>query len=136
MKPLQAVLVLSSSFLCISAITFDNANSAYSTLQQWYNNSNGLWIPSTGWWNSANCITVIADLALIDNTVKTQAAGVFAETYVKAQIYNLQMQKVTGNDWLIHCYYSDFWPFFPQGWSLPSSLQTDGFLNRYVVATC
>lgn len=40
-------------------ITLDTSirrlEAAYSTLQQWYNVSNGLWIPSTGWWNSANC---------------------------------------------------------------------------------
>ena len=40
-------------------ITLDTSigrlETAYNTLQQWYNASNGLWIPSTGWWNSANC---------------------------------------------------------------------------------
>lgn len=37
------------------AVTLQNAEDGFSTLQQWYNESAGLWIPSTGWWNSANC---------------------------------------------------------------------------------
>jgi len=40
---------LSVSYLCqaAEAITFNNAESSYHTLQQWYNQSIGLWIPST-----------------------------------------------------------------------------------------
>ena len=37
------------------AVTLRNAEDGFMALQQWYNESNGLWIPSTGWWNSANC---------------------------------------------------------------------------------
>jgi hypothetical protein len=37
------------------AVTLQNAEDGFNTLQQWYNESTGLWIPSTGWWNSANC---------------------------------------------------------------------------------
>jgi hypothetical protein len=33
-----------------------NLEAAYDALQRWYNHTNGLWIPSTGWWNSANCM--------------------------------------------------------------------------------
>lgn len=33
-------------------VTTANAEAALDTLQQWYNQSTGLWIPSTGWWNS------------------------------------------------------------------------------------
>jgi hypothetical protein len=33
----------------VVAITEANAEAAYTTLQQWYNQSIGLWIPSTGW---------------------------------------------------------------------------------------
>lgn len=37
-------------------VTTANAELAFDALQQWYNISIGLWIPSTGWWNSANCM--------------------------------------------------------------------------------
>ena len=37
------------------AVTLQNAEDGFNTLQTWYNESNGLWVPSTGWWNSANC---------------------------------------------------------------------------------
>jgi len=34
-----------------------HAEAALTTLQQWYNQSSGLW-DTTGWWNSANCLIV------------------------------------------------------------------------------
>lgn len=37
------------------AVTLGNAEDGFTALQQFYNQSIGLWIPSTGWWNSANC---------------------------------------------------------------------------------
>lgn len=39
----------------VGAVTLQDAEASFDALQQWYNSSNGLWIPSTGWWNSANC---------------------------------------------------------------------------------
>jgi hypothetical protein len=33
----------------VAAITPEDAEAAFTTLQQWYNESIGLWIPSTGW---------------------------------------------------------------------------------------
>ena len=53
---LLGLLTLSNcSPLTARDVTKANAEAAYSSLQQWYNQSTGLWIPSTGWWNSANC---------------------------------------------------------------------------------
>lgn len=39
-----------------------NAAAGLNTLQSWYSNKTGLW-DSTGWWNSANCLTVLGDFA-------------------------------------------------------------------------
>ncbi|EME80018.1 glycoside hydrolase family 76 protein [Pseudocercospora fijiensis CIRAD86] len=97
-----------------------------------------LWIPSTGWWNSANCLTVITDLAAIDSNVKSSVAGVLSNTHVKAQQYNLNMTKVQGTEsqpFLPQCYYGNQWPYFPPSWSQkhgrPPARKTSGFLNDY-----
>lgn len=115
-----------------TAITYENAEDAFTTLQQWYNESIGLWIPSTGWWNSANCLTVIADLAKIDDSVKVQAEAIYPNTFVRAQQYNLQMQKSVDPSSLIHCHYGDHWPHFPPGHHRPRPHRTNGFLNESV----
>ncbi|KAF7190392.1 hypothetical protein HII31_08310 [Pseudocercospora fuligena] len=119
-------------------VTYANAEAAYGQLQTWYNQSIGLWIPSTGWWNSANCLTVITDLAAIDSNVKSSVTGVLSNTYVKAQQYNLNMTKVQGTEsqpFLPTCYYGDKWPHFPPAWlqhhGRPQARKTSGFLNDY-----
>jgi hypothetical protein len=47
------------------AVTLRNAEDGFMALQQWYNESNGLWIPSTGWWNSASC-KLFSSASLVD----------------------------------------------------------------------
>ena len=63
------------------------AESALQTLQGWYNSTSGLW-DTAGWWNGANCMTVIADLAAVDNDVLATATSVFASTYTLAPPQN------------------------------------------------
>ena len=120
---LGALLCLTSS---AAAITERQATHSFNTLQQWYNESIGLWIPSTGWWNSANCtlghghdrliyldlqfntqsgLTVIADLAQIDSAVAASAESVYPNTFVNAQEYNLDLQKDVSANFLTHCHY-------------------------------
>lgn len=131
-KLLTTVLALASYTTFAEAITTSDAEASFHTLQQWYNQSIGLWIPSTGWWNSANCLTVIADLAAIDQNVKREASYIWPETWRKAQVYNLDMQKVVAPNWLPHSYYAHHWPFFPPSWHhRPNPHQTNGFLNSY-----
>jgi hypothetical protein len=89
----RSLLSLLSLSYTASAVTQQDATAAYNQLQNWYNQSIGLWIPSTGWWNSANCLTVIADLAQINPVVKADAADIYHNTWVRAQKYNLQLQK-------------------------------------------
>lgn len=55
---------------------------AIQTLQAWYSPSTGLY-QSTGWWNSANAITVLVDYARISKS--DQYASVFANTFTAAQ---------------------------------------------------
>ena len=129
---------LSTASICAlfglsTAVTFDNAEDAFHTLQQWYNTSIGLWIPSTGWWNSANCLTVIADLAKIDDEVAVEARrNIYQNTFVRAQQYNLQQQKEVGQNWMPWTYSNNHWPYFPKHWHhRPPFHRMNGFLNDY-----
>lgn len=56
MMLLETVGILLCSFSQVTrAVSLRNAEDGFTALQQFYNESIGLWIPSTGWWNSANC---------------------------------------------------------------------------------
>ncbi|CAK7567164.1 MAG: hypothetical protein SEPTF4163_005126 [Sporothrix epigloea] len=64
-----------------------NTASAIGALQvQWYNDVDGLW-NSTGWWNSANLLTTLADFALdaASDADKMKLTTVFANTFSNAQ---------------------------------------------------
>jgi predicted alpha-1,6-mannanase (GH76 family) len=52
------------------------------TLQTWYTPASGLY-KTTGWWNSANIVTVLADYARVSRS--TQYNSVFANTFTSAQ---------------------------------------------------
>jgi predicted alpha-1,6-mannanase (GH76 family) len=103
-----------------------NAKDGLNTLQTWYNVTSGLW-DTTGWWNSANCITVLGDLAAIDVSVKWTVMNVFANTFSQAQKHNLQMKKVILPNFNYHSFYQDF----PIGMLLPQTFNPAGFLNDY-----
>ncbi|KAF2710144.1 glycoside hydrolase family 76 protein [Pleomassaria siparia CBS 279.74] len=66
----------------------DRAELALTALQTFYNESTGLWL---GWWQSANAMTVVANLAKVDSNPKIQslAAQVFANTVAKAPAHNI-----------------------------------------------
>ncbi|KAI7014475.1 hypothetical protein KC355_g4678, partial [Hortaea werneckii] len=130
-KALLALFASASLTPSVNAITESDVQAAYGTLMGYYNESIGLWIPSTGWWNSANCLTVVADLAAFDRGIGEQSLSIFSNTFVKAQKYNLQMQKTVLPNWEPETYYAHSWPFFPPGWRLPPFITTSGFLNDY-----
>ncbi|KAI7278218.1 Six-hairpin glycosidase [Hortaea werneckii] len=76
-------------------------------------------------------LTVIADLAAIDQEIGEQSLSTFSNTFFKAQGYNLQMQKTVLPNWEPQTYYAQSWPSFPPGWNLPPFITTSGFLNDY-----
>ena len=62
-----------------------NSKDAVQVLQTWYEPSTGLY-RATGWWNSANAITVLVDYARVSKS--TQYNAVFANTFTAAQKKN------------------------------------------------
>ncbi len=66
-------------------IYLQHATAAIQTLQTWYTPSTGLY-QTTGWWNSANAITVLVDYARVSNSKQYDA--VFANTFRAAQVKN------------------------------------------------
>lgn len=77
-------------------------------------------------------LTTIADLAEIDGTVSVQARLIYENTFVKAQLYNLEMMKEIGPDYMPRCYYGNQWPLIPNDWHRPHFQIMNGFLNEYV----
>ncbi|RMZ04573.1 hypothetical protein D0860_06317 [Hortaea werneckii] len=121
-KALFALFASATLAPSANAITESDVQAAYGTLMSYYNESIGLWIPS---------LTVIADLAAIDQEIGRQSLSTFSNTFFRAQGYNLQMQKTILPNWEPQTYYAHSWPSFPPGWNLPPFIPTSGFLNDY-----
>lgn len=63
--------------LSISSATFaSNAEAAASTLRQWYNATSGLW-DDIAWWESANSLTTLADLAAVKPDIANTTSPCF-----------------------------------------------------------
>lgn len=64
----------------------DRSVTAIKTLQSWYDEPDGLW-ETTGWWNSANCLTVLGDfLSLaVDGAEDLNLENVLSNTFTQAQ---------------------------------------------------
>ena len=102
-----------------------HAQSAIITLQQWYNETTGLW-DATGWWNSANALTMLADFVEVDSSLNVIADHVFSNTFTQAQKTSLPTVKVI-TPYNVTTY---TWPNFPPGITAsPNGFA--GFLNDY-----
>lgn len=64
----------------------DRSVTAIKTLQSWYDEPDGLW-QTTGWWNSANCLTVLGDLLslAVDGAEDLDLEDVLSNTFTQAQ---------------------------------------------------
>jgi predicted alpha-1,6-mannanase (GH76 family) len=82
------------------------ARRAIEVLQNtWYNSSTGLW-ESTGWWNSANCLTVLVDSGIIDVINGQYVADIVNNTFYQAQQVDAQVVKTTQTNGLVQSNYS------------------------------
>lgn len=118
-----------TTLLLAGATVADDARSraedAFNTLQKWYNPSTGLW-DTAGWWNCANVMTVVADLALVDSSVMDNASYIFNNTLIMAPPQNPHPgpeikakstrdlsarvnQAVNASQWLDSAYDDDGW---------------------------
>lgn len=123
------VLSLSSNIVLQHSIDHESdpshAQSAITALQQWYNETTGLW-ETTGWWNSANALTMLTDFVAVDSSLDVTAHQVFRNTYVQAQKASLATVKVM-TAYSVTTYTG---PHFPTGIIAPKN-GFAGFLNDY-----
>ncbi|OCK79751.1 glycoside hydrolase family 76 protein [Lepidopterella palustris CBS 459.81] len=100
-------LFIYSSPLALAAADYAaNAESAIKVLNdKWYSTSTGLY--NGLWWNSANAMTTIADLGLIDDSFKSTAEQIISTTYANAPGTN-------GGTWLNDYYDDEGW--WALGW--------------------
>lgn len=94
-RSLSVVLLLCLQLSpALAGAHLENAKSGAKELQDWYNATSGLWKDS-GWWNSANLVEILAELAALDNSLSNITDGVFSHTFNNAQRLNLKQNLTT-----------------------------------------
>ncbi|KAI1179413.1 glycoside hydrolase family 76 protein [Nemania sp. FL0916] len=91
----RAIFYMSSHNAFESRADYDaNTVDAIHTLQSWYDQGTGLW-DTTGWWNSANCLTMLADYAAENAQSATSLSipNVIQNTFEQAQKTTMQATK-------------------------------------------
>ncbi|KAI5919860.1 glycosyl hydrolase [Camillea tinctor] len=91
----RAIFLMSSHVnFADQAVYASNSVNAIQTLQTWYNKGTGLW-DSTGWWNSANCLTILADFAVLkpQQAASLDIPNIIQNTYEQAQKTTVQATK-------------------------------------------
>lgn len=127
---LLAVVIGISSIHGSTAITFNDVEHTVDTLQTWYNTTYGLWVPSSDWWNSANCLTTLANLAATDDGIKNRLQDLWQDVFTKAPGYNNLMTQRMGSLWRRGLPEARK-PLLFSRWSRRRSSKDVGFINGY-----
>jgi predicted alpha-1,6-mannanase (GH76 family) len=69
-----------------------NAVAATNALLSWYNQTSGLW-ETTSWWNSANCVTVLALLTELTPSALRMTERIWSNTFQNAKKHNSSQKK-------------------------------------------
>ncbi|KAK4495622.1 hypothetical protein PRZ48_012890 [Zasmidium cellare] len=109
MKLLLGISTLAFAFSAQAQSDTENyaislAEAAFRTLQSWYDSSNGLYgtCPSC-WWETANAITTITNLMILDPGTTQYVQPVFENTYA------VSSNQQGNNNWLGYNYDDDGW---------------------------
>ena len=79
-----AIAGSTSSSTTVPATYSQETAAGMQTLQQWYSQTTGVYQSPTGWWNSANAITVLANYTVASGS--TQYESVLAHTFASAPL--------------------------------------------------
>ena len=93
---LAKLSLLRTSLAAADKATYTNDTViAIKALQTWYNEEEGLW-DTTGWWNSANVLTMLGDFINLDSNDANDLdlEDVLATTFTQAQQTSLKARKV------------------------------------------
>ncbi|KAL1848743.1 hypothetical protein Daus18300_013497 [Diaporthe australafricana] len=110
----------------------DHSVTAIETLQSFYDEADGLW-STTGWWNSANCLTVIGDfLALaVEEAGGLNLENVLSNTFNQAQQTSQTATKTLMKGTSIRMFESRYAASPVLGESGLAARGFSGFINNY-----
>ncbi|EPE02312.1 glycoside hydrolase family 76 protein [Ophiostoma piceae UAMH 11346] len=86
----------------------DDSGASMDVLQKWYNSGDGLW-DTTGWWNSANVLTVLGDFARRGGSSSAHhdiIVNTMSNTFSQAQQVTNSVIKTVDTHGLVHSTYT------------------------------